>query len=66
MRREDMSACIAAIIQVIGQRLRQQYDVHAQPMPERLTVLLRRLAQDKEPMSPDRRNSKDLQRSSWR
>jgi Anti-sigma factor NepR len=46
---QDISACMAAIIQAIGQRLRQQYDVHAQPMPERLTVLLRQLAQKEEP-----------------
>jgi hypothetical protein len=51
--RMDKSACMAAIVQAIGQRLRHQYGALAQPMPERLTVLLRQLAQRDEPDSAD-------------
>jgi hypothetical protein len=60
MREQDELACIAAIVQAIGQRLRHEYDALAQPMPERLAVLLQQLAQREEPTSPGGPNLKGL------
>jgi hypothetical protein len=53
VRVQGRSACIAAAMQAIGERLRLELDAIARPMPERLTVLLQQLAQSEGPTSPD-------------
>src|SRR5437867_8582665 len=60
MRGQDERACIAAIVQAIGQRFRHEYDALAQPMPERLTIRLGQLAQREESASPGGPNPEGL------